>query len=90
MKAENLRTKTDAELNKKLADLKAELFNLRFSNATGSLANPKALEVCKKEIARVMTIVRERELGISGKVAKLETEKAVTKKETKKTASKKA
>ena len=65
MKIEKLRTQTDAELNKQLNDLKAELFNLRFSNATGSLQNPLALNTCKKDIARIMTILRERELGIS-------------------------
>lgn len=65
MKAENLRALTDAELNKKLNDLKTELFNLRFSNATGSLTNPLSLNVCKKEIAKIKTVLRERELGIS-------------------------
>lgn len=56
---------SNEELAKKLADLKAELFNLRFSHATGSLSNPKALTVCKKQIAQVKTIIRERELGLS-------------------------
>lgn len=89
MKIEKLRTQTDAELNKQLNDLKAELFNLRFSNATGSLQNPLALNTCKKDIARIMTILRERELGIS-KVEvseKKETAKKATS-TTKKTASK--
>ncbi len=52
------------ELKVKLKDLKQELFNLRFQHATGQLSNPKSLTVCKKDIARVMTIIRERELGI--------------------------
>ena len=86
MKIEKIRTQSDAELNKMLADLKSELFNLRFSNATGSLQNPMALETCKKDIARVKTIIRERELGISQPV-KPQTEAKST---VKKTTSKKA
>ena len=65
MKAENFASMTDKELTNKLADLKAELFNLRFSHATGNLANPLALKACKKDIAKVKTIIRERELGLA-------------------------
>ena len=65
MKAQNFASMTDKELANKLADLKAELFNLRFSHATGNLANPLALKACKKDIARVKTIIRERELGLA-------------------------
>lgn len=65
MKATNYTAMTDKELNNKLADLKAELFNLRFSHATGNLANPLALKNCKRDIAKVKTILRERELGIA-------------------------
>ena len=65
MKAQEYRLLTDAELAKKLADLKAELFNLRFSNVTGSLQNPMAINTCKKEIAKAGTVIRERELGLS-------------------------
>ena len=84
MKTEQLRSMTDAELNKKLGDLKAELFNLRFSHATGSLTNPLQLNTCKKDIAKVKTIIRERELGLSMSVApKKEEKKAETKKVTK-------
>lgn len=86
MKIEKLRTQSDAELNKMLIDLKSELFNLRFSNATGSLQNPMALDTCKKDIARVMTILKERELGIAQPV-KPQTE--TTKKVAKKTSTKK-
>ena len=85
MKIEKLRAQSDAELNKMLNDLKSELFNLRFSNATGSLQNPMALDTCKKDIARVKTILRERELGIAEAV-KPQTE---VKKTTRKTATKK-
>lgn len=43
-------------------ELKSELFNLRFQSATGQLANPQRINECKKDIARVKTIIREREL----------------------------
>ena len=94
MKIEKLRTQTNAELNKQLNELKAELFNLRFSNATGSLQNPLALNTCKKDIAKIMTILRERELGISKVVEAPATSKKESAKETskstKKTTSKKS
>ena len=54
--------KTSQELNAQLKELKSELFNLRFQNATGQLANPKQIAACKKEIARIKTIIREQEL----------------------------
>jgi large subunit ribosomal protein L29 len=62
MKIKELRELSDAELNAKLAQLKQELFNLRFNNATRQLSNPMQINVCKKDIARVKTILREREL----------------------------
>ena len=89
MKIEKLRNQSDAELNKMLTDLKSQLFNLRFSNATGSLQNPMALESCKKDIARVKTILRERELGISMSVKPQTAEKKSTKTTTKKVETKK-
>ena len=58
-----LRDKTSQELNAQLKELKSELFNLRFQNATGQLSNPKQISVCKKEIARMQTIIREQELN---------------------------
>ena len=61
MKAKELRNMTDAELTKKLGDLKEEYFNLRFQLATGQLANPANIKETKRDIARVMTILRERE-----------------------------
>ena len=85
MKVEKLRTQSNAELNKTLTDLKAELFNLRFSNATGSLQNPLAINTCKKDIAKVMTVLKERELGISKAVEEV----PAVKKTTRKTATKK-
>ncbi|MBR3751189.1 MAG: 50S ribosomal protein L29 [Clostridia bacterium] len=54
--------KSTQELNAQLKELKSELFNLRFQNATGQLANPKQIAACKKEIARIKTIIREQEL----------------------------
>ena len=53
----------DSELTAKLAELKQELFNLRFSHATGQLSNPMQLKRCKRDIARVKTVIRERELA---------------------------
>jgi len=65
MTAKELSNLTDNELADKLISLKQELFNLRFSHATGSLTNPLAINACKKNIARVNTIIRERALGIA-------------------------
>ncbi len=62
MKPSKLREMNAEELNKKLAELKRELLNLRFQNATGQLTNLKQIDACKKDIARVMTILRELEL----------------------------
>ncbi|MCT4634322.1 MAG: 50S ribosomal protein L29 [Firmicutes bacterium] len=62
MKANKLRDMTSAELATKLNDLKSELFNLRFQLATGQLENPLKIKSVKKDIARVKTILREREL----------------------------
>ncbi len=62
MKANQLREMSQDELNQNLADLKSELFNLRFQLATGQLENPMRIREVKKDIARVKTILREREL----------------------------
>ena len=67
MKTKNLRELSNEELNKKLAELKQELFNLRFSNATGQLSNPMQINACKKDIAKIKTILTERELNIKVK-----------------------
>ncbi len=63
MKASEIRELTAEELNQKLADLKAELFNLRFQLAINQLENPMRIPAVKKDIARVKTIIRENELG---------------------------
>ena len=62
MKASEVRELNTVELEAKLADLKKELFNLRLSHATGQLTNPLALANVKKDIARIKTVLREREL----------------------------
>lgn len=59
----------DDELQQKLDSLKTELFNLRFSHATGQLANPLQIQIVRRDIARVKTVIREREIR-SGKEAK--------------------
>lgn len=64
MKVRELRDLTDAELSKRLTDSKDELFKLRFQMATGQLDNPMKLQEVRRKIARVKTIIRERELGI--------------------------
>lgn len=65
MKAKELRSKSVDELNKSVGDLKTELFNLRFQLATGELDNPMRINHVKKDIARVKTVIRERELNIN-------------------------
>lgn len=68
MKAKEIRQMSDKELNAKLLDLKSELFNLRFQMATGQLDNPMRIKSVKRDIARVKTIARERELSIRKEV----------------------
>ena len=62
MKAKEVREMTNEELVSKLDNLKEELFNLRFRHATGQLENPCVLSTVKKDIARVKTEIREREI----------------------------
>ena len=61
MKSSEIRELSPAELNAKLSDLKTELFNLRFQHAVNQLDNPMRLKVVKKDIARLMTIIKENE-----------------------------
>jgi large subunit ribosomal protein L29 len=63
--ASELRQLADDELASKLSESKAELFNLRVQGATGQLDNNRRLQVVRHEIARIYTIMRERELGLS-------------------------
>jgi large subunit ribosomal protein L29 len=60
MEATQLRTMDDAALHKQLDDLHQELFNLRFQRAAGQLPNVNRLREVRREIARVMTVLRER------------------------------
>ena len=62
MKAKEIKEMTNDELVAKLDALKEELFNLRFRHAPGQLENPNVLSSVKKDIARVKTVIREREL----------------------------
>ena len=67
MKARELRDKSDSELTEQERELKEELFNLRFQHATGQLENNMAIVRVKKDIARVKTLLRERDLEREGK-----------------------
>ena len=62
MRTKELHELTVEELNTKLKELSEELFNLRFRHAIGQLENPASLKNVKKEIAKIKTILREREL----------------------------
>mgnify|MGYP001022541854 CR=1 FL=1 len=62
MKASELRKLSTQELAAKEKELKEELFNLRFQMATGQLTNPQRVRECKKDVARVKTLICEREL----------------------------
>ncbi len=64
--AEELRALSTEDLQAKLKDAKEELFNLRFQEATGQLESHGRLTAVRKEIARIYTVIRERELGIGG------------------------
>jgi large subunit ribosomal protein L29 len=64
-KPAELRELSDPELVERLREAKAELFNLRVQAATGQLDNNRRLQVVRREIARIYTIIRERELGLS-------------------------
>jgi large subunit ribosomal protein L29 len=63
MKAKELRDLTYEELVRKEGDLKEELFNLRFRLATGQLDNPMTIRAVRKDMARVKTVIRQKELG---------------------------
>lgn len=63
MKATEIRELTELELGDKLKDLKAELFNLRFQHAINQLENPMRLHAVRKDIARVKTVIKQRELN---------------------------
>jgi large subunit ribosomal protein L29 len=63
LKANKIKEMTSQELNDKVIELKNELFNLRFQLATGQLDNPMQIKSIKKDIARVKTILRDKEIN---------------------------
>ena len=65
VKAAELRELSQQELIARLREAKAELFNLRVQGATGQLDNHRRLQTVRRDIARIYTIMRERELGLS-------------------------
>lgn len=67
MKANEIRDLTTAEVEQKVKNLKEELFNLRFQLATGQLENTTRIREVRKTIARMKTIIRERELGVNNR-----------------------
>lgn len=66
MNLEKIRQMTDAELESELTKMKTELFNLRFQHVTGQLENPIKLRDIKRDIARVKTVIREKEIASEG------------------------
>ena len=62
MKTNEIRKLSTEEINKKIADSKEELFNLRMKQATGNLENPSRIRELRKTVARLKTILREREI----------------------------
>ena len=68
MKIQDIRELSAQELEDKVKNLKQELFNLRFQNATNQLDNPMSIVSVKKDIARVKTVLKEKELGINTSV----------------------
>ncbi|MCI5594963.1 MAG: 50S ribosomal protein L29 [Clostridia bacterium] len=63
MELKKMREMTEVELNAELDNMKKELFNLRFQHVTGQLENPVKLRETKRDIARVKTVIREKELA---------------------------
>ena len=70
-KPSELRELSDQELVERLREAKSELFNLRVQGATGQLDNNRRLPLIRREIARIYTIMRERELGLSAAPAEV-------------------
>ena len=64
MKAKEIKNLSVEELNKKLGELKKDLFMLRMQHATNQLDNPMRLAAAKKDIARIKTIIREKETNV--------------------------
>lgn len=66
MTNKEIRELSNEEINAKINEYKEELFNLRFSQATGNLEKPSRINELRKLVARMKTILRERELGVKG------------------------
>ncbi len=66
MKINEIKSLSSAELNARLKELNMELFNLRFSNASRNLASPVQIRNVKREIARVKTVIREKQIAETG------------------------
>lgn len=81
MNVDALREMTSADLGERLDEVKEEYFNLRFQNATGQLENFAQIKQVKREIARINTLVHERELGIEIEPKPQKVAKAKPKKE---------
>jgi large subunit ribosomal protein L29 len=64
LRARDLRDLSDVELERKLAETRQELFNLRFQSATGALENSARVRLAKREIARILTVRNERETAV--------------------------
>ncbi len=67
MKINEIKSLSIGQLNARLKELNSELFNLRFSHATRNLASPMQIHNVKKEIARVKTVIREKEIAAAAK-----------------------
>jgi large subunit ribosomal protein L29 len=65
LKASELRDMTDEELEDKMRETRKQLFNLRFQHATGQLDNPRKLRQARQDIAKIMTVQRQREMNIA-------------------------
>ena len=76
MKASNFMEMTNEDLQVKLVGLIQELLNLRFKHKSGNLDNNSQIRTCRKDIAKCMTIIRQRELGISAEPTKAKSKKA--------------
>ena len=63
MKIDKMREMSEQELNEEALELKQELFNLRFQHVTGQLENPIKMRDVKREIARIKTVIREKQLN---------------------------
>jgi len=75
MKTNEIREKTKEELEMKLTEAKKNLFSLKFKKSTGQLENSMEIKKIKKDIARINTLIREKELGINKKVSKQKAER---------------